>query len=764
MPVSETFLQYDIDLQALIAEIKSVPEPASTSSSVTLLGRRSFLKLAGAAGGGLVLAFTLDTGSARGESSSHHPSSDEALNAFVRIAPDNTVTLYSKGPEIGQGIKTAFGLIIAEELDADWKTVKVEQAPVNPKVYGYQGAGGSTSIPRGWDQLRQAGATARLMLMSAAAAQWNVPVTDVTASDSVVTHTASGRKLTYGALAKAASTQPVPEASKVVLKTRAQYKLLGKRFTGVDNAKIVVGAPLFGIDVQLPGMLYASYTKCPAVGGKVKSANLDEIRKMPGVVDAFVLEGTGNPGEVMPGVAVIAKSTWQAFKAKDALKIEWDESSASKDSLTAAAKKAKELAASMPEPTNNSGDVDAAFSSAAKVVEVTYDYAMVSHQQLEPQNSTAWWHDGVMEIWTPSQQADGGLRQVAKVFQLPEDKVTVHQTRAGGGFGRRLTNDYMCEVAAIAQKVNGPVKMQWKREDDFAHDFFRVGGYHVLKGSVDKAGKLTAVQNHIVGFSADGKRPVSGAGRSNNSFPVDMAPSVRYAQSLMPLQIPCGPWRAPTDNVQMFVAGSFLHELSVAAGRDHVEFLQEWLARPLASDGRPPDPVRGYNPTRAAAVLKLAAERSGWGKKLPTGSGLGIAFSCAYGGHVAEAVELSVDAKKHVTVHRITVVCDIGPVINMSSAENQAQGGAIDALSTAMGLEIAVEQGRIQQANFDDYPILRMRSAPPVDVFFIQSDFRPSGLGEPCVPPLAAALGNAVFAATGDRVRTMPFSRAGYTI
>ncbi|MBW8749568.1 MAG: xanthine dehydrogenase family protein molybdopterin-binding subunit, partial [Acidobacteria bacterium] len=318
----------------------------------------------------------------------------------------------------------------------------------------------------------------------------------------------------------------------------------------------------------------------------------------------------------------------------------------------------------------------------------------------------------------------------------------------------------------IAMKVNAPVKLQWKREDDFAHDMFRVGGYHFLKGAV-KDGKLTAFQQHLVTFSADGSRPVSGGARSNNSFPVDIAPNVRYAVSLMPLQIPCGPWRAPTDNTQMFVIGSFLHELSVAADCDHVTFLLDWLARPLAappSGGPPPDPSRTFNPTRAAGVVKLAAEKSGWGKKLPAGHGLGLAFGFSYGGHIAEAVELSVDAKKKITVHKITVAADIGPVINLSSAENQAQGGAIDGLSTAMGLEIGVEQGRIQQTNFGDYPILRMRSAPPVEAHFIQSDFRPSGLGEPCLPPLAAALGNALFAATGERVRTMPFKRAGYTI
>jgi isoquinoline 1-oxidoreductase beta subunit len=337
----------------------------------------------------------------------------------------------------------------------------------------------------------------------------------------------------------------------------------------------------------------------------------------------------------------------------------------------------------------------------------------------------------------------------------------------------------MLESAAIAMKVKAPVKLQWMREDDFAHDMFRAPGFHYLKGAVDKSGKLSAFQNHIVSFSAGAKRPVSGGGRSNNSFPTDMARNTRYAISLLPLQIPCGPMRAPTDNTQMFVVGSFLHELSVAAGRDHVEFLLEWFRRaePAGPEARKGGPApRGpevekagaragsFNADRAAGVLKLAAEKAGWGKKLPPGSGMGVAFSFAYGGHVAEAVELSVDANKKITIHKIVAVADIGPIVNMSSAENQVQGGVIDGLSTAMGLQIEVEKGRIQQTNFHQYPILRMPAAPPVEAHFIQSDFRPSGLGEPCLPPLAPALGNAIFAATGDRVRSMPFSRCGYSI
>jgi len=754
MPAADKLLQSDAFIREMMAEVQSLPQPKTAT-----MGRRSFLKLTGMAGGGLVLAFCLDMPEAKAANDT-----PVVFNAFVRIAPDNTVTLYSKGPEIGQGIKTAFGLIIAEELDADWKNVKVEQARINPKVYGSQGAGGSTSIPRGWDQLRQAGATARAMLIAAAAKQWNVPAGECTASANLVSHAGSGRNLSYGALAKAAAAMPVPDVATLKLKATKDYKLLGKRFTGVDNAKVVTGQPLFGIDVQVPGMVYANYTKCPAIGGKVKSFNAEAIKKMPGVLDAFALDGNGIPAQAMPGVAIIANSTWAAFKAKAALKVEWDESQASKDSSTQAALKAKEIAAGpMPSPTNT-GDVDAAFAAAGKVVEAAYDYGFVPHQPLEPMNSTAWWHDGVMEIWCPTQQADRGLPQVAVMLGVPEDNVIIHQTRVGGGFGRRLVNDYMCEAAAIALKVKTPVKLQWKREDDFAHDFYRAGGFHYLKGAVDKSGKLSAIQNHLVSYSVDGKQPVAGGPLSANSFPPDMAPNLRYATSLMPLQIPCGAWRAPTDNVQMFVAQSFLHELSVAAGRDHMEFLLEWLNRSAAS-AAPPDPNRPqFNAQRASAVLKLAAQKAGWGKKLPAGSGMGLAFSFAYGGHVAEAVELSVDAKKHVTVHKITVVSDVGPVVNMSGAENQAQGAAIDGLSTAMGLDVTFEQGRIQQANFNDYPILRMRSAPPVDVAFIQTDVKPSGLGEPALPPLAPALANAIFMANGERLRSMPFKHAGYSI
>ncbi len=739
----------------LIDEVECLPADA-----VFKLGRRGFLKLGAGAGAGLVLAFALPSGKA--EAAEDNP---RLINAFVRITPDNKVIVYSKGPEIGQGIKTAFGLIIAEELDADWKTVEVDQAQVNSRLYGYQGAGGSTSIPRAWDQLRQAGAGAKAMLVAAAAKEWNVPAGEILAQDSMLTHKASGKSATYGQFAAAAAQMPVPEPASLKLKKTSEYRLLGKRHTGVDNHKVVTGQPLYGIDVQVPGMVYASYTKCPKVGGKVASFNEAEIRKMPGVIDVFALEGTGQPAEVMPGVAIVANNTWNAFKAKDALKVNWDESQASKDSITAADARARELARSFPAKTDaNIGDVDAAFAKAPHVVEAYYDYSFVSHTPLEPMNTTAHWHDGIMEIWTPSQQAGRGQTMVAQMVGLSEDNVVVHQMRCGGGFGRRLMNDYMMEAACIAQRVKAPVKLQWKREDDFAHDFLRPGGYHQLKGAVDSGGRLDAWQEHFITFTADGKKEVSGGNYSANLPHTTLAPNVRRATSMMPLMTPTGPWRGPRDNAQVFVNQSFMHELALASNRDFVEFLLDVVNRDVPELRVPEGPNTNFNKDRAAGVIRMCAQKAGWGRKRPKGTGLGLAWAFSYGGHIAEAVELSVDDKKHITVHKITVVADVGPIVNLSSAENQAEGGAIDGLSTAMGLDVLVEDGRIQQTNFNNYPVLRIRSAPLVEAHFIQTDVRPSGLGEPAVPPLAAALGNAVFDATGVRVRTMPLKKLGYTI
>lgn len=744
-------------LQAAEADIHTASRGDGTG-----LSRRAFLKLSGLAGGGLVLAFWLgDRSVALAEVAAGKPG-EFMPNAFLRVASDGGIQIYSKGPEIGQGIKTAFPMIIAEELDAKWSDVRVGQAPIDPAVYGRQSAGGSRSIPAAWDQLRQAGAVARAMLVSAAAKTWGVSSAECSTRESTVMHRPSGRTLSYAELADSAAALPMPDPASVALKARKDYRLLGTRISGVDNRAIVTGAPLFGIDQVQPGMLYAVYQKCPATGGRVKQANLDEIKRLPGVKDAFVLEGNGNVAELMPGVAIIATSTWQAFEAKRRLRIEWDESGASADSWSGALQQAQARAKQSGDTTLiETGSVDSALSGAAKSVQAFYAYPFLPHATLEPQNCTAWYREGAIEIWAPTQTPERALANVGKLLGLPNERITLHQTRVGGGFGRRLANDYVCEAAAIAQRVAAPVKLQWTREDDMLHDFYRVAGFHAFRGGVDAAGKISAWHDHFITFSGDGSKPVSGGDLGNNEFPAPLIANFRATQTLLPLQIPCGPWRAPRSNGVAYAVQCFLHELATAAGRDHLAFLLDVLGEPRWLE---PGNERALNTERAAAVIRLAAEKAGWGRTLPQGTGLGLAFHFSHAGHFAEVAEVSVTSDKKLRVHKVTVAGDVGPIVNLSGAEHQCQGAVIDGLSTMLGLEVSFEQGRIQETNFDRYPILRLDQAPEVEVHFIQSEFPPTGLGEPALPPLAPAICNAIYAATGERVRTLPLSRSGFSI
>ncbi|MGH9379074.1 MAG: molybdopterin cofactor-binding domain-containing protein [Thermoanaerobaculia bacterium] len=727
---------------------------------VVKLDRRDFLKLTGLAGGGLMLGFSLGCG--RG--SSAQADADGAPfepNAYLKISSEEIV-IYAPNPEIGQGVKTSLPMIVAEELDASWADVRVEQSPIDAAAYGRQMAGGSRSIPMSWDVLRQAGAVARSMLVAAAAARWNVAAAECATADSRVTHAASGRSASYFELAAEAARQPAPDPAGVALKEARDFRLLGSRVPGVDNHAIVTGKPLFGIDQTVPGMRYAVYQKCPATGGAVRDANLDAIKELPGVIDAFVLAGNGEVTELMPGVAIVAASTWAAFQAKDELEVTWDESGAARDDWARAVAEADRLAAAgVGTPVVEKGDVDAAFAAAAKTVEARYRYAFVSHAQLEPESCTAWYHDGVMEIWAPTQTPQRALANVEAATGIPQSEVLLHQMRLGGGFGRRLLNDFVCEAAAIAKEAGVPVKLQWTREDDMQHDFYRAGGFHVLKGGIDARGRLTAWQNHFISFTADGDEPVSGGGLSPDTFPGEVLDNYRLTQTLLPWHTPCGPWRAPGSNVFGFVLQSFLHELSVAAGRDHLEFLLELMGEPRWFD---PDDLWSLNTGRAAGVLRLAAEKGGWGKPMPAGRGLGLAFYFSHAGHVAEVAEVSVDAGKRLEVHRVTVAADVGPIVNRSMAENQCEGSVVDGLSAMLAQAVIHRDGRAQQTNFHQYPLLRIAHAPKVEVFFVDSDYPPTGLGEPVLPPLAPAVCNAVFAATGHRIRTLPISEEGFSV
>ncbi|MET3119478.1 isoquinoline 1-oxidoreductase beta subunit [Undibacterium sp. GrIS 1.8] len=742
-----------------------------------LNGRRRFLRNSMIASGGLMLGFYWNqSNSAEGKVAkpdalaSADSAADFVPNAFIRIAPDGVVTLISKQPEIGQGIKTSLPMVIAEELEVNWKDVRIVQGDLNP-AYGSQGAGGSTSTPTNYTEFHRLGATARTMLVSAAALTWGVPASECTAENSMVTHGPSKRQLGYGALVAKAATLPVPDAKQVVLKDPAKFKLLGTRIGGVDNGAVVSGKPLFGIDVKLPGMVYAVFVKCPVFGGKVVSANLDAVKLLPGIRDVFVVEGSGSVNALLPGVAIIATSTWAAFSARKQLKVVWDEGKFASQSWDGFVAESKTLSKQAGASTlRKDGDTPAALKVAAKTVEAAYQYPFISHASMEPQNCTAWFKpaDGSLELWAPTQNPASGQNLVATTLNIPKEKISLHLTRSGGGFGRRLSSDYVVEAAAIALKVRAPVKLTWSREDDLQHDHFRAGGFHFLRGGLDAKGKLVAWHNHFVTFAnrvtRDGAsvlQPGSGGSLSGDEFPGRWVENCLLEQTAIECGIPMGPWRAPGSNVFAWVFHSFIDELAHAAGRDPVAFRLEILGDKEIVPGTG-ERGQPYNVGRMKRVLQEVADKSGWGKKtFARGQGQGIAFHFSHRGYIAEVAEVTVSKQGELKVDRVVVVSDIGAqIVNLSGAESQVQGSVIDGLSTLMYPELNIEKGRIVQSNFHEYPLLRIATTPPkIEVHFLKTDFPVTGLGEPAFPPLAPAVCNAIFAATGKRVRQLPLSR-----
>jgi len=736
------------------------------------LSRRFFLMASAAAGGGLMLAACatpdVTDGAATVAAAPARPVELPIdMNAYVAVGSDGTIRIMAKNPEIGQGIKTMLPMLIAEELDADWSKVRIEQAMADQTRYGNQIAGGSFATPQHWTPHRQVGATARHMLLTAAAAKWSVPVAELTTGPSVVKHAASNRTISYGELAADAAKLPAPEKAVIdglKLKDARDYRIIGKDVKNWDSPRIVRGEPIFGIDVVVPGMKYAVYEKSPVFGGKVVSADLAAAKAVPGVVDAFIVRqvGTDLMG-LLDGVAIVADDWWTAKEARKKLNIVWDEGATASQSTVDYNRQAADLAKKAPQVPNlhNSGDAATALKGAAKTLEASYFYPFLVHAPLEPQNTTA--HvkgDGTVEIWSPTQRPDGGLTLVAAAVGVEKSAIKCHMIRCGGGFGRRLSNDYMVEAAAISKQAgNIPVKLLWTREDDMQHNPYRPAGYHNFKAGLDKDNKLVALTNHFVTFGT-GDKPGSSAGLPPTEFPAAFIPNTNYGMSVIPFGVPTGPLRAPTSNAVCFVYQSFLDEIAHASAKDPLAFRLELLASasaPAATPGR-----AGFSPKRMTDCLNSVAERSGWANRssLPKGTGMGIAFYYCHQGHFAQVARVKVDQSGQWRVTKVWVVGDVGShLINPTNARNQVEGSVIDGIGE-MRQQITIDKGRTVQTNFFDMPLIRMNEAPQIDVHFLITDNSPTGLGEPALPPVLPAVANAIFAATGKRVRNLPITQA----
>ena len=681
------------------------------------------------------------------------PTKEDPFDAWIRINPDNSAHLVFAKSEMGQGIYTALPMILAEEADLDWNRIQVVQSDFS------QGTGGSGSVQGNYVSLRRAGASVRTMMIAAAAREWNVPEAECSTAKSEVLHSASGKKAAYGELVPAARRLPLPDSAHLHLKNPEQYTLIGRDTPHLDIPDKCKGATQFGLDVRLPGMVYAVIARCPTFGGTPASFDASKALATPGVLQVFEIPARGFRVFTAGGVVVVASSTWAAMQGRAALNITWNHGPHANESSDSLRRQMEQSLAGTPAWSSELHGPDPDTIRAAKRIETVYEFPFLSHACMEPMNITMHLQGDKCEVWSPSQCADMSRTVVAKELGLPETAITVHTTFMGGGFGRRYQYDFQTEVAQIARHVSAPVQLVWTREDDMTHDFYRPTGMRRMRGAVDEQGRIVAWSDYLVDtaigayWSEPGKWKASGDELPGD--PVYPIPNIRTHFTLAESAVPRAWWRSVAHSFNGFAVESFIDELAHAAGVDPYQFRRRLLQLPQIPKQKPSPDDPPFEPQRLIAVLDLAAQKADWGKPLGPNRGRGIACTSNYA-YLAQVAEVTVEHDT-IRVDRLVTACDCGQIINPTGARSQLEGGAVFTLSSILKEFITIKNGAVEQQNFDDYSILRFPEAPKLETWFIESHADPHGLGEASVGLTGPAVANAIFAATGKRLHRMPF-------
>ncbi|MCU0419632.1 MAG: molybdopterin-dependent oxidoreductase [Cyclobacteriaceae bacterium] len=696
--------------------------------------RRDFLKLGLTATGGLLLGFHWNEGQAA-TLEVVNATNPVAFNSYLSISPDDVITIFSPNPELGQNIKTSFPMIVAEELDADWTRVKVVQAALDTQKYERQLTGGSGAIPHSWERLRKAGATARHLLMEAAAQRWGVPSAELTTAQGKVVHAATGRALTYGQLAAEAATMAVP--AQIKLKDKKEFKIIGQPIGNVDNPEMVTGKPLYGLDVYREGMLHAMIQRPPQFGSKIKSVDAAAAKALPGIVDVVTFKNN---------VAIVGKSTWQILKARKALKVEYEKDTAL-ESTTDHDKLFKELLNATEGVTvrRKEGDVDKAFATAARVITREYQCPFLAHAPLEPMNFFAHVRADGAELVGPSQTPDMARNEVAKLLGMAPQKITLELTRLGGGFGRRLKADYVIEAAEVSKLMNAPVKVTWTREDDMTGGSYRPAVRYRFSAALDASGNLIGYKLRGVGINA-------GNPTREDNFPSGAVENLLIDSVEHKSPITTGAWRAPITNFLAYAEQAFLDEVAEAAQKDPVQFRLTLLDK---AKNTPAGAVK-YDVDRMRQVIELVAEKAQWGTKKNVSQGFAVYFS--HRSYVAQVAEV---VMRHHTpvIEKIYAAADCGIVVNLSGAYQQVRGGIVDGMGHALFGNLTFKEGAAEQRNFNSYRLIRFKEVPAMEVHFVDNGIDPTGLGEPALPPTGGAIANALYRALGKRLYNQPFNK-----